>query len=342
MKKSVKKELEYNLPALVEEVRKLDKYQGIKLKHPVKILDPMLSYNMNLQNTKIYFLSVAIILNNQKPDDYFVSDGSFIHMTYKVSLDNDYFVENSYLFHMNNFKKYEINSDEFRGRFVTLLCMKLGDIIPDIVDSRFVLSKKKLNEYEEKELILHDVIRIFNRFIISYLEGHDFEKDLFNVFTLLSIQKAYKKKFKKYKMKMLETVHEQKDRLIDGRSGLKFVPSLMEDDIAINNVIKLAYVVTTESLDISKTPYISDGISVKDSREIKELVEALGATINLYDRKKPLLYQIFMKTIPNIEVKWSDVNFNLNLKTGCKALYYLDFICHDRKIHQLIQSMIVS
>lgn len=340
MASSVKKELDRNFLELVEEVKRLDKSQGLRLKHPVKFLDPMISYPVNLQNAKIYFLSIAIILNNQKPDDYFVNDGPFIHLVYPVSIENDYFVENSYLFHLNNRKKYRINSNEFRGRFVTLLCMKIGDLIPDIVDSRFVLSGKKVNEWEEKELILHDVIKIINRFIISYLDNDDFENDLFNLFVLITLRKAYKRKYRKYKMKVLTTFKEQKDRLSEGRTSNRLIKPLMDDDIAINNVIKLAYVVMTENLDISKTPNISEGITLKDSREIRELVEALGASINLYDRKLPFLYQIFMTTIPNIVIKWDEVNTNLNLKTGCKALIYLDFICHDKNIHKLITSMI--
>ena len=53
-----------------------------------------------------------------------------------------------------------------------------------------------------------------------------------------------------------------------------------------------------------------------------------------------MMYESFFSASPLIMTNYINVNNNVNLSVGVRALAYVDFIMNDKKIHKFIECMI--
>lgn len=326
---------------LVKEVRKLDKEYGVRLRHQSSDIEPETFYKMNLQNSRIQLLSIVAVLNGQDPELYFTNNKGVISQIGRVEIDNDYFVKDSYFFHLENDMKYDINSTDFRARFISILCIELCKILGKIIGNIGRMRDDNISIWESKELVLHDIMRVVNNFILSYLENKDYDTHLFNLFLLTTDRKIKENKELLNRIKAVRKMTDNTSSLLVGYTKVISTEKLFTDDMVINNLLKLAYVCITENPDVSKTPKIPVGVSFEDEYVIRDLVRSLGKVISKQEEKS-FIYKVFIRSIPNLHFKWKTINDDENLNLGCKALIYYDFITHNKSIHKIVKRMIIK
>jgi hypothetical protein len=129
------------------------------------------------------------------------------------------------------------------------------------------------------------------------------------------------------------------------QNGLKyslFRDKDMPEDIAINSILQLAYLICTGDTSLDELPNFRDIQGADTTYELRKLTEALGAAIienRKYD-KRPLLYIAYNKARPKIMSRYKDINENWFICTGVRALEYTKFFCDDKYISKFIDKMI--
>ena len=134
------------------------------------------------------------------------------------------------------------------------------------------------------------------------------------------------------------------DLLLELKNGLKksiHKPRELLDADAISKIYRLAFILCTGKSTSELTAFqMSQKVNVQC--ELRKYTELLGKSIveacEYIDR--PLLYLAYNKARPNIWSKYKDINSNIYISVGVRALEYTKFYCNDKSITQFISKML--
>ena len=114
------------------------------------------------------------------------------------------------------------------------------------------------------------------------------------------------------------------------------------EDIAIDSILKLAYLICTGDTSLDELPEFRYIQGANTTYELRGLTEALGSAImeNRKYNKRPMLYLAYNEARPLIMSRYKDINENWFISTGVRALEYTKFFCNDKYISKFIDKMI--
>ncbi len=240
-----------------------------------------------------------------------------------------------------------VKSNIYKARFIINMLLNIDSNFEHIIAKELKYRGKKKNHKEAINLIyqIRDCIGNF----ISYFASNNvsYRDELFKISELIGMADSF---YSKNAKEVLETVSKQILRLEDMLTPGFLDGERPSDDIILQNVCLLAYVLVTGSPNVNNTLLVPEEVTIKDSTTIKGLVEILGQCIidkrEKYESKEleyidyPDVYRWYLTSLPKIYYKFGDINYNSKLAEGCRALSYLAFYSNSRPIEKIISKMI--
>lgn len=322
---------------LINEVNSLDKNMGIKLKKPDIVSEPNNYYQISLMRCELYLSKIISILNGIDPDDWFSTSEDYGIISGPTSIKQPEFTSISNLdWEKNNL--YNPTSTLFKCRFLTVYLDSIKKKLNKVNKNRYKTDKRKFGIDEFSYFYLKNQINDIRNLVIAIMDS---KKDYSNILLKNLFNTHYSKK--KIKQKKLNTqIFNAVKELREGMSSNILSEAFMEDDMIIYTIMRLAYMVSTNDTHLAYLPNFKyfEGATRKD--DLIKLIEELGYQITITSEytKRPLMYDAFFTASPLIMTNYTDVNDNINLSVGVRALAYVDFIMNDKKIHKFIECMI--
>ena len=238
---------------------------------------------------------------------------------------------------LNGFKSVPINSDAFRFRFVDKLIGFFEENIDCVVDNVFKYSRMNTCKYENCEIILNEIAMTIAHFINQFLKPKNFissfnwsdeySDSLIDIFKFILIAKG-----DDAGIELIETFRTERD----------FLPMAIknkedyEDEIVLNDIIKLAFALTTLDPQVDVTPSYDEleGISPE---MYPDLISILGQCCK-YSKTYNPFYVRFMLCRPEIRTKL-DITTDEYIE-GLQALEFLKFVMNDKSISKYVDKLI--
>lgn len=328
--------VDIDVKSLVNEVNKLDKESGLKLKKSNVFNEPDKVFEIACMNYEVLLSKLIAVLNGIDVDEYFAEDDKFGTVGGPIGINQFEFTELSNLNWLSN-EMYDTKSIMFKCRFLTLTLIEYKMKLDKMSMLRFKSSGKSFGPYEHSYFYLKTLVEDAERLIATMLMDNNYGN------ILLKMHQNYsytKNKFchKKYNKTVYDAITELKDGLNSSILSERF----MDDDMAIYSILRISYLVSTNDMNLSNIPgfkYISGATKHDD---LIKLISALGAAILTEHKysKRPPLYKAFNDAKPIIMTNYKEVNEDWYVSIGIRSLAYTDFLCNDKRVHKFINAMI--
>lgn len=239
-------------------------------------------------------------------------------------------------------KPENMKSYVYRCRFLTAFYLEIFNHLDEFIEAEYLFKGSRQRPYEDRYDILFEIIDTVTEFTGNFISGKAVMEDIPKIFETFTLKKPEKVKKQKRQLKIM---NKQLNVIKDSQVKipvLSFLEMPMEDSRIINNLTKLAYMISTDDLEVTKTGQTQEGLTFADESEVSHIIERMGRQILKYRRKHkiPILYRIFWESMPEESFKYRDCAINENLEEGCRALYYLRFVSGSKEIENLIDQMI--
>lgn len=320
---------------LREIINEHDRAYGLRLKHP-KVVNYAVQYERLKSSFTKDLLNVMRTFNQLDDDSYenprlFVSEITKHGQTKKGAE----IFQTSPLWNGRMDRK-DIMDDIFKARFLVLLYSEMAKYIDDVVDTEFGKYGHSVTKDEDRYLILKTIVSLTGRFHDAYIDGTD------SLSIALELNGLLSSRSRKKREKVLRLIQDHVDIIQMQQTWTSYN---LDDDVLINDLVKMAYVAVTENPDISETTPTKMGMSFSDKREIKKVLYGLGEDILWFKhqkkhRKNPIFYDAFMYAKPELLCSFSDVDDDTVIRIAIRAMYYLSFLINEPRIHRLIQKIV--
>lgn len=338
----MKEKEQLDLKDLIKEVNKADKIWGLNLKDPELWADPENYFEIMSARADMNIAALICCLNGIDIKDYFVTDtsGEFGYSTIcrPVGILNPSFTNDSFLQWTNLKKTYDINSLTFKCRFLTVFLSSFMGSTENII-KREVKRKNSFfahSKDEQKIVLLKETIDDLLKLINIMLYGSSYKNIILkNLETLSYIKKGCEQD----NLKNLLNGH-----IINVRNGLKKVVGIksMDDDIAIYQLLKIAYMLTSNKTTVGKVvPFVYiEGATAK--HDLSKLIEDLGRVVleDVKSKKYSPGFKAYIYARPKVQSQLhKQTRSNENLRMGILALSYTSFIINDKDVSSFIKEM---
>lgn len=317
---------------LCNEVNSFDKEFGVKLKDINPSGEPEFVFQDFMNSFQEFLYGVMCEINGIKSDKY-ITPGKNLRI-----FDEKEFSALSNL-GWNTNDTYDVNSHKFKCRFITAYLSfyieKVGDIALHKYD---YLSMFKTGKYENAYFYLKSLTDDTRRFIKVILTGNPYG----NIMVKMNQNCNYIRTKKTDPLELNKYIRDIRHELKVGLQETIFTDKELPDDIAINLVLQLAYLICTGDTSLDELPNFRDIQGADTTYDLRGLIEALGSAIinNRKYSKRPILYLAYNKARPKIMSKYKDINENWFISTGVRALEYTKFFCNDKYITRFINKML--
>ena len=279
------------------------------------------SYNMHLMMFKGSLFTMVRYLNEMELLDI---DG------FHFEIRSKYFTDES--------TEEPIESYVFKVRFLTVLYVYILNNLDEIIEFEFGLRGKKA--VQDRYEILFQIIEAVENFTVNFLKGKDIFDSIQNIYEFTSIggTKKQSRVFKTLK-KQLEVIRNSQIRI----PGFKFLEMPLAEDKIIHNLSKIAYVLATNDVDVSKTGNFIKGMSFDDKESLYIIISSLGKAVRKAHKEyeEPMIWTLFFDARPKMVTSYNEIQTDKNVEYGCKALFLLSFVCGSKEVQQLIYKMIL-
>ena len=285
-------------------------------------------YQITLTQFKIFLFELICAINGFDKDDYLYHDG----LTMKPKFKFDKLFKELSLLKYDKEEKDDVNSLQFRGRFATKILIYFFKNIDDIID--VIAKDSNKDTYQFRYGFLNDMIKKINKFVITYLsKEYNYREHLQRLIEYMYITERRNKEA----IDVTKTFEVQSQFVKRACKTKEY-----DEDLMVNNIIKLAYVMATNKMNVKKCPEYEEGITAKDYMRIKDQIQGLGHAIlkRREKEKTPALYKCFTKAMPLYYSKYPDINEDLEVNVGTKALVYLKVLIDDPYVDRYIDKMI--
>jgi hypothetical protein len=200
------------------------------------------------------------------------------------------------------------------------------------------LSIFKSGKYENGYFYMKSLADDTRRFIKVLLSGNSYG----NIMLKMNQNCSYIKTKRNDPRELNKYIREIRHELKIGLKESWFKDKDMPEDIAINSILQLAYLLCTGNTSLDDLPNFKYIEGANTSYELRGLTEALGAAIieNRKYEKRPIMYLAYNKANPEIMSRYKDINENWFISAGVRALEYTKFFCNDKNITKFIDKMI--
>lgn len=326
---------------LVKAVNNCDKEYGLRLKHPDIWAEPDQYRKVVEAKFDMSIAAMICCLNGIDVKDYFEIDteNGYGTISKPVGLKYKCFTDSSILNWDNPKEKYNTDSLVFRCRFVTLVFAHILGRIDTICDKELTNKYKYKHSRSEKGiLVIKDILNHFRRFLLLMVNQ---ESKYQNMILKIHEYVSFTKKNVKHKeLKNLLNGH-----ILNVRKGMRdemFTDRFMSDDLAIYNILKVAYMLATNKTNVDVIPHFKHIEGATVEHNLIKLIEELGAQIitNTKDKKYTPMFKAFIEARPSI---WSqfykESEDNYAIQIGLLSLAYAKFVFNDENIDVFIDEM---
>lgn len=267
-------------------------------------------YNVTLMHFQLHLYELICAINSIPSGIYLQNSKNRVELLRNMKLDDEF---KSYS-KLDWDVPYPISGLHFRGRFTTCVLFAVIRKSHKVVKAILEESKQgSLTKKEAKKLqhsILNSWIRIVDTFVTEYVhEGGNYVESLRKIEELLGVSGDNDPEIKYY--------IEETDELLRRRD---------EAGIEVNNITKVAYAVSTGSLNTKRCPEYNQNFVYSSDRDSAEQVGQLGFAILKWRNKHeklPALYQAFQKANPKITSRFYLMNTDApEITVGLKALEF--------------------
>lgn len=321
-----------DIASLCKEVNSFDKEFGIKLKKIDPFGEPEMVFKSFVDSFQTFLYSVVCEINGINSEIYLTkkkrvrefSDAEFTDLSILEWKSDD---------------MYSIKSYTYKCRFLTVFLLEYIERIDVIALKKYdYLSMFKTGKYENGYFYMKKLADDTRRFIKVFLSGNSYGNILLKMnqnCNYIRTKKTDPRELNKY---IRDIKHELKIGLKESWLKEKEMP----EDIAIDSVLKLAYLICTGDTSLDELPNFRYIEGADTSYELRGLTEALGSAImeNRKYEKRPIMYLAYNRARPRIMSKYKDINENWFISTGVRALEYTKFFCNDKYITKFIDKMI--
>lgn len=314
-------------------------------------VDKEINYDLNLRKVHSYMTTVWRLLHGIPV----IADMSYVPDSVPMSIYTpEYYFRNSILWKYRN-KPMPMTSNIFKGRFLTSITSRLITILDEAVA---VYIKHQYDHIDGliKSEVLSQVVECYAAFVKNMIldKSYILESDkIFELFATVSdgdIPRRYK-----FINSSLDELNKLRTLTKNGLIGIDFS---VDDSIIISNMCLLAYITTVETPpneNVLKNEYgliIKPDVRFSDSDKIRSIIEALGKRIlvaksnvhpySKFSKKHVVseIYDVFYKSKPEILYRFKDINYNIYLREGCRALSYLGFLSHSEIVQKILNKII--
>ena len=333
---------ELDIDELVREVNRCDKQYGIRLKHPDVWKDPKMYYNIMVDKADENLGCLIHVLNGIPASAYVSSDTEEEPLFKKpASPMRPLFTDQSILMWSDHVHSYDMDSLLFRCRFLSLVLLQLHGECYDIIETKASYKDFRHSIEEQKLVLLSHFMNDVYRFVNVMLHP---DNPYGNIILRMHEYLSYtKKNLKHQKMKEMLNGH-----VINVRHGMKtekFTARFLTDDLAIYNLLKIAYMLATNKRNVNQIPGFSHIEGATIDKNLVFLIEALGNAVVFSMKGKPRyspMFQAFYEARPMV---WSQFygqeERTYPVQMGILALGYTKFVMNDEEIGRFIDRMMI-
>lgn len=350
---SDKESFRLSIDEIGDEVNRMDKSFGIRLRHPDKSKTPEACFKKAKKEAKEHMAKLIITLNGLHVKDYdkVKKGGNKKNVFYPYMIDQEEITETNRLNWVSkdgvNYV-YDINTAMFKCRFLVNMITSLKFNLKGIVSKMTEVRSKRTtipDKVCDMYLNLRDIMQDLDRFVSVFLHGDKYGNILLKM-QQYSMYASDRYDNRKVNKKIREAVASLK-------SGLAYSltqPRAISDDMGIDAIMKLAYMVSTGKSNLRGfIDFNTIENWTTDNENMKDLIEYLGSAIrktNCVDKQgmnnAPFMYRAFISSNPTILTKFADCKLdrNKNLLTGIQALSYVAFLCNDKGVTKFVEELI--
>ena len=320
----MKKELKKRLKFLEQEG---SGYGKKKKKKKEKGLSQKSWYSITLSNFQFHCYELMSMINGIDPDTYIYADR-------QVTMLNDNVKVNK-LFKRMSLIDWKtpapISSQTFRGRFATLLILKIAHNSHHIIKHLYENGGFKKKRYKTYNELLSELITTVDCFVTTFLSANlEYTNSLRDILELLVVSEGEE-------YEILEKLEEMRGFLKENcrTHGV-------DDGVLCNNIMKMAYVLATNNVNVKKTPKYVEEIDYEDINMMASQIGRLGYAI-LHRKSKgadSMIYDVFTKSLPEIWSKIDGIDEYPEIIIGTQALELLKLFIDDIEVSRYIDKMI--
>lgn len=293
-------------------------------------------YRVMSANFRFYCMDLICAINDIDKDEFFFEDG--------LPSGNTEFKFNKRFkdFSVLDFKgsNQDLDSLKFRARFLTHLLFYMMRNMDGITKVFTKLTRKKAGDdpYMVRSDYFEDCLKRLNKFIVAFTAKDVNYQDEFKQLLPLILYGE-----ESAKAHEIVKIYEMMSTYITEASSGK--TEEYDEDVLIDNTIKTAYMLAVEDSNVKDCPKMKEGLTVRDRKGVKKQIRKLGKAIIKKRKengmKKPTLYKFFGKSNPRYLTKHLDVNDDLCLNVGIKALMNLRFMLGSRASTKFINDLVM-
>lgn len=326
---------------LIAAVNECDKKYGIRLKHPDIWMEPAQYIHVIEAKCDMLVAAIICVLNGIPIKNYFETDTETGYGTICKPIGNRHvcFTNESCLNWEDESSKYETDSLIFRCRFVTLVLTQFLGRFDTVTDRDIAYRYRYKHSIQERRIMIsRDIVNYIVRFTTIMLS---LDVKYQNIILKMHEYTSYTKKNENYnKLRSLLNGH-----VLNVRRGMQsdiITDRFMSDDLAIYNILKVAYMLATNKTNLDVIPNFKhiEGATVK--HDLIKLIEELGAQIirNCNDKKYTPMFKAFLEARPVIWSQfYAESRQNYAVQIGLVALAYAKFVFNDVVIDDFIDEM---
>lgn len=318
-----------DIDEFIDEVNRLDKEMGVKLKHPNIFNEPEKLFEIGILNIQDRIVQLILLINQVDPDEYYGGVGT----------SQQEFTDYSQLNWRDEETRYYTDSLMYKARFLSGMMLDMMNKLDCICRNKYnQATRPPVGFYETQYLYLEEIFTYMKRLMTVMISGNDYHYILMKNFQL----SMYAKKKTKTR-KINRSVFEASEIIITGcqTNGIINPTRKEQDDILIYTIVRLAYMLSTGSCDFSDIPKFKEFEGMRVEHNLIDAIGYLGDAIleERKIRKKPIIAASFEDARPKIMTNYKVSNHDYGINYGMRALALVDFFCNDQKVSLFIEKM---
>ena len=322
---------------LIQNVNEFDKTFGLKLKHPDIWIEPESFIESILAKTDMSIGGLICVINGIDADEWMDNDSIFSTFSKSISVSDNDFIEMSVIDWEDTETEYNTDSMIFKCRFLTYVLASVLGRTDNIIKRE--VKKQKHSKDERAIMACKSYISDVTRFVKIMLHPDGVYKNI--ILKMHEYVSYSRKKYDHEELKELLNNH-----MISLRENIKpgsfMEPRFLEDDLIIFMILKIAYLLATNDIDMKNLPNFKYIEGATIAHDMIKIISNLGEAI-IKARKNGMfspMFKSFMEARPYI---WSDykdeADRDLRVDIGLNALEYVSFVACDPLVTKFIKNM---
>lgn len=287
-------------------------------------------YDITLNNFQFHLYTSICMINGIDNDVYVYADSKVTILNANLKIDKVF----KQLSKLDWENPAGIDTLTFRGRFATCLLLKIVHNSHRIVKGLYNLvnTKDTKHRYRAYNALLNELIYHIDTFITAYLSCDiDYTNHLQKIYEIILISENRSTDI----VERMSAIRE----MIAGN----IVSKSYDDGTICNNIMKLSYVLSTDSMKLKHTPKYDEDLEFTDYGRMGNQIGTLGYAIMKKRMKTgvtPFMYKIMDRAKPELVTRFIEADEMPELVIGTKAITLLEIFMGDPRIIEYIDHIV--